>query len=334
MAKDIREYTSYFFIGAFLVLAYLTFLLIKPFFSPIVLSLFLVYLFHPVHNRLKNRINSELLSAALITIGVLLLTIIPLFILTNLLVKEAFILYETVNIDSVTNLVSSITNGQIGAYIPAMIDKGVVALTSAITNFILTIPEKVLGLFIIILVLFFGLKDGDKLIEKIELFMPVTKDYREKIINKFRNTMDAVVYGSILVGIIEGIIATVGFLIFGVSTPLLWGFLTAVFALLPFVGPMAIWLPLSLYLYFTGHQVEAIGLAVYSAVFLTLFLDNVVKHYLISRKGKIHPLISLLGVLGGIGVFGIPGIVLGPFLLTLFILVVELAFGGKNAIKS
>ena len=331
--RDIRDYTEYFFIGAFLVLAYLTFLLIRPFFSPIVLSLFLVYLFHPIHVRLKKRIGSGLLSAALITIAVMIITVIPLFILVNLLVKEAFVLYETVNVDTFSSFLANFGSTQLASYIPAIIDKGVVALTSAITNFILTVPEKIVGIFIIILGLFFGLKEGDKLIEKIELFLPVKKDYREKIISKFIDTMDSVVYGSILVGILEGIVATIGFFIFGVSTPLLWGFITAVFALLPFVGPMAIWLPLSLFLYFTGHQTSAIGLAIYSALFLTLLLDNVLKHYFISRKGKIHPLISLLGVLGGIGLFGITGIVLGPFLLTLFILVVEFAFGGRNEIK-
>lgn len=333
MIRDIRDYTEYFFIGAFLVLAYLTFLLIKPFFSPIVLSLFLVYLFHPLHTRLKKK-TGDLLSAAILTIAVMLITVIPLFIFVNLLVKEAFVLYETVNVDTVSDFFAQINSGQLASYVPAIIEKGIGALTTAITNFILTVPEKVVGIFIIILGLFFGLKDGDKLIERIELFMPVKRDYRDKIIKKFTETMDSVVYGSILVGILEGIIATIGFLIFGVSTPLLWGFFTAVFALLPFVGPMAIWLPLSLYLYFTGHQVQAIGLAVYSIFFLTLLLDNVFKHYMISRKGKIHPLISLLGVLGGIGLFGITGIVLGPFLLTVFILVVEFAFGGKNEVKS
>lgn len=334
MIKDIRDYTGYFFIGAFLVLAYLTFLLIRPFFSPIVLSLFLVYLFHPWHIKLSKRINNSILSAALITIGVMLITVIPLFFITHLLVKEAYILYDALNIESITRLLSSVGNGQLANYIPAILEKGLIAISTAITNLILTIPEKVIGLFIIILGLFFGLKDGDKLIQKIELFMPVKKDYRNRIINKFKDTMDSVVYGTILVGILEGIVATIGFIIFGVSTPVLWGFIISVFALLPFLGPMAIWLPLSLYLYFTGHQTAAIGLAAYSAIFLTLILDNVVKHYLISRKGKIHPLISLLGVLGGIGVFGMTGIVLGPFLLTLFILIVELTFGGNNGIKS
>lgn len=333
MAKDIRNYTEYFFIGAFLILAYLTFLLIKPFFSPIVLSLFLVYLFHPVHTRLKHRLSNDLLSAALITIGVMLITVIPLFLLVNLLVTEAFVIYETVNIESITSYLAQISSSQLAVYAPQMIEKVVVFITNAITNFIITVPEKIVGIFIVILGLFFGLKDGDRLIERIELFMPVTKDYRERIIKRFRETMDSVVYGSILVGILEGIIATIGFYIFGVPTPLLWGFVTAVFALLPFVGPMAIWLPLTLYLYFTGHQASAIGLAVYSIILLTLLLDNLLKHYIIARKGKIHPLISLLGVIGGIGLFGITGIVLGPFLLTLFILVVEIAFGGKNEVK-
>ncbi len=333
MIRDIRDYTGYFFIGAFLILAYLVFLLIKPFFSPIVLSLFLVYLFHPIHKKLSSAINSELLSAALITIGVMLITVIPLFFLTHLLVREATVLYNAINIESITNLLSSIGSGQLANYVPAILEKALIALTSAITNLILTIPEKVIGLFIVILGLFFGLKEGDKLIEKIELFMPVKKDYRTRIINKFKDTMDAVVYGTILVGIFEGIVATIGFMVFGISTPVLWGFLIAVFALLPFLGPMAIWLPLSLYLYFTGHEVAAIGLMAYSAILLTVLLDNVVKHYLISRKGKIHPLVSLLGVLGGIGLFGMTGIVLGPFLLTLFILVVELTFGGNNAAK-
>src|SRR3989338_1623075 len=149
--KDIRDYTEYFFIGGFLILAYLTFLLIRPFFSPIVLSLFLVYLFHPVHIRLKKIVSSDILSAALITIGVMLITVIPLFILVNLLVKEAFVIYETVNIDVITSYLANIGTGQLSTYLPAMIEKGIVAITNAITTFILTVPEKIVGIFIIIL---------------------------------------------------------------------------------------------------------------------------------------------------------------------------------------
>ena len=134
----------------------------------------------------------------------------------------------------------------------------------------------------------------------------------------------------VFVSLLQGIVAGIGFYLFGMSTPVLWGFLTFIIAMLPFVVLTTIWLPLSIYLFALGKTGQATGFSIYCLLFVTILLDMIWKPKLISEKGKRHPLIAILGVLGGFSVFGFSGIILVPFVLSLFIFVLVVLLGKEN----
>jgi len=123
----------------------------------------------------------------------------------------------------------------------------------------------------------------------------------------------------------QGVIGAIGFIIFGVGSPIFWGMMMAIFALIPFLGTAIIWVPASLILLIKGFLSnngwmigKGIGLFLYGLLIVST-LDNIIKPKLIGHKGKIHPAVVLLGILGGLNLFGFIGIFIGPIILAVFI---------------
>ena len=116
-----------------------------------------------------------------------------------------------------------------------------------------------------------------------------------------------------LISIIQGLTATLGYFIFGVNEWALWGFLTGVFAFFPVVGTMLVWVPLVIYTYVSGHTGMAVGLGLYSII-ITGNVDYIARVTLLRRLGNVHPVITILGVIVGLGLFGFVGLIFGPLL--------------------
>ncbi|MBU2590168.1 MAG: AI-2E family transporter [Nanoarchaeota archaeon] len=328
--KDNKKISKYIFIAAFIFLAFIAYLLMKPFLSAVVIGLLAAYLLFPLQKRLVKLIKNKNLSAIIVTLSILIIGILGLSIFTNLLVNETITIYKQVDVGRLITVIEKIFPSEnLEQYITQIAEKVLTSFASVASTLLLKIPELIIGLFISFIVLFFALRDFDKLKEKIISLMPVENKYKNKILQKFSENMDAVVYSTIIISLIEAILATIGFYIFGIKTPLLWGFVTFIFGMLPLLGPTTVWLPLTVYQYFIGNKIAAIGLAIYSLILISITVDSIFKPMLIAKKGKMHPIVALLGVMGGIMVFGIPGLILGPFLLSLFIFFAEIIFS-KN----
>src|SRR4030095_12017310 len=118
-----------------------------------------------------------------------------------------------------------------------------------------------------------------------------------------------------LISIIQGLTATLGYFIFGVKEFALWGFVTGVFAFFPIVGTMVVWVPLVLYTYATGTTWQATGLLLYSVI-VTGNVDYLARVTLLKKMGNVHPVLTILGVIVGLGLFGFIGLIFGPLLVT------------------
>ena len=123
--------------------------------------------------------------------------------------------------------------------------------------------------------------------------------------------------------IVQGIFATLGYWLFNVNDWALWGFLTGIFAFFPLVGTMVIWVPMVLYLLSTGNSWMAIGLGIYS-LFITCNVDYVARLSLLKKIGDVHPLVTILGVIVGLSLFGFMGLIFGPLLISYFIILVKI----------
>jgi predicted PurR-regulated permease PerM len=141
---------------------------------------------------------------------------------------------------------------------------------------------------------------------------------KNRLIEEFGNITHTVIYAQLFVALVQGVVATIGFYIFGVPFPLLLGLVTAFCALIPAIGTAIIWVPASLFLVLSGHLGRGIGLFLYSALIIST-IDNILLAKIVHEKAKVNQILVIVGVIGGAGLFGIAGIFIGPILLPLLI---------------
>lgn len=179
-----------------------------------------------------------------------------------------------------------------------------------------SIPAATIRLAITLLVYFFFLRHGPGWVKQAEEALPLAPEHSARLFSIAERTLNAVFRGVILTAATQGVLATIGYWVAGAQTPLLLGGFTFIAALIPFVGPVAIWLPVAASLYFSGNTAAGIGLAIWGTLVVSL-VDNVLRPYLIGREMRLPLLWLLLAILGGLKLFGFLGIVVGPIALAL-----------------
>jgi len=176
---------------------------------------------------------------------------------------------------------------------------------------------------IMFFLLYFLLKNGRQVEKFLHKFIPLKEENINLLSNETRNIIKANAIGIPVLAIIQGIIASVGYLIFGVKDWGMWGFLTGVFSMVPVVGTAIIWIPLTLYLYAIGNSGAALGLFIYAVVLVTN-VDYVARLTILKKLMDVHPLVTIFGVIVGIGLFGFWGVIFGPLLISYFIILVKI----------
>jgi len=339
-----KEYIRYIFVVFFLFVIYLSYMVLKPFLTAIIASAILAYLFYPLYERIKKGVKSENLSAFIASILVIIIIAMPFLFLINSVTKESQFVYirakqifitgdvfslgcspeDTSNLCKFSSWVSSFTSRpQVRYHLQTSIERMTTAFSKKISEFVFAIPTIVLGIFVTFFTLFYLFKDGKNVLEKVKKILPLNTQDQKKVFQKMNETTYAIVYGSLLVAAIQGLVGGVGYFFFGVQSPIMWGVLTAIFALVPVIGTVIVWLPLSLLLMAQGFSVQGIGLLIYG-LFIISSMDNILKPFVVGRKAKIHPVLVLLGVLGGLAVFGFIGFVIGPLILAVFMTFLEI----------
>lgn len=176
---------------------------------------------------------------------------------------------------------------------------------------------------IMFFLLYFLLINGRKTEKFLDRFIPLKEENIDLLGLETKSMIRANAIGIPVLAIIQGIIATIGYRIFGVEDYGLWGFLTGVFSMVPIVGTAIIWMPLTAYLFAIDKTGQAAGLLIYALVLITN-IDYVVRLTLLKKFMDIHPLITIFGVIVGIGLFGFWGVIFGPLLISYFIILVKI----------
>jgi len=176
------------------------------------------------------------------------------------------------------------------------------------------LPEILLHLFVVGTIFFFALRDWDKLSEFIASISPLNKKQEELMINHFKGITDSVIYGNVIVGIIQGLFAGLGFLLFGLPHVALLTIIAIIFGVLPILGPIMVWAPITIYLLAKGKIAIAIGFIIYNAILVSGF-ENILRPYIVSRKTNVPTSIIFIGMVGGTIIFGIIGLLIGPLVL-------------------
>lgn len=315
---------QYFFYGLLLLILAFSFYIYSPFIEVLVVGVTFAVLLHPVCaffiKKTKHRG-----FASIITILILLIAIaLPLTFIGRSVFIQAKILFTQIN-DSPHSLNTVL--GTIVKPIENILPGTTSTLEKSISEFSSTFTQNIGPFFsatlktivffgLLIVSLFFFLKDGHKFRERIIELSPLPNKYDTNIIERLEQAVNSVIRGSLTIALIQGILAGVGLWIFGVPHAALWGSLAAFAALIPSVGTAIILVPSIIFLFATEKFFPAIGLTVWSMVIVGL-IDNVLSPYLVGRGVHIHPFFILLSVLGGLALFGPVGFIIGPLSISL-----------------
>jgi predicted PurR-regulated permease PerM len=331
LMNRIVEYV--FFFGFMVVVGYLVWEMVTPFVSALALSAIIVTICYPLYIRVLKRTpwQNQTLAALCTTLIVLLIVIIPLFLITSALVNEAVSVYKLVNEEQigVEDTLQSVELS-IQRYFPAFemnvteyLRQSASWLASNLGAIFAGTASTIFLFFISMIGAFYLFRDGRLFTKQLVKISPLPDTQDEVIMKRLALAVRSVATGTILIALIQGTLTAFGLWLFGFERAILWGVVAAFGALIPSVGTTVVFVPAIIYLIVNGMYLHAIGVAIWGVVAVGL-IDNLLGPYLMSRGNKMHPFLILLAVLGGISVFGPIGFIVGPVLVSLFMVLLEL----------
>lgn len=335
---------NYLFFIVLLIVVAATGAVFWPFLTPLVLALATAVLIHPIYERMSRSLGegvwSKRLAAFITVLVVLSLIVVPMFFLLGAIYSEIQDLYGLLTdegsrstiIDSLNSLSEWFSNMVFGVLPAYSFD----ALN--VTNYLKSALEWVFGhldavftslalvagyLVVFLLSLFYFLRDGASLFKRFINWSPVLTDNQNYISRTIERAIKSVFVGALLMSLLEGLSVGISFKVFGIPAPALWGTMAAVAALIPGFGVSVIIIPAAAYLILGGHYLFAAGLLVWGYAGI-IVIDHIVGPTLVNRGIRLHPLLVLLSVLGGIIVFGITGFLIGPLVLAMLFALLDI----------
>jgi predicted PurR-regulated permease PerM len=325
MHKEFSWQNITFFLLTLVVLV-LCALVLHPFFSAIIAAIALAIVTKHPYDWLAKRIRSPNLCASVALILVLLAIVIPAYYLGAELAGQAIATVNSIRDQATQQKILDFIAGHPAlawqiASITSSIDPREAARASAayfgqhlgalLGSSIHTLTQLVVMLFI----LFFLLRDRALALSLLRSLLPLREDETTQLLRRLDDTIHATALGRLLIAAIQGILAGLAYWLLGVPDAILLSFTTAVAALIPGFGTMLVWAPVALYLGFAGHWGRAAILALWGGVIVST-IDNLLYPILIGPRLRAHTVTILLSILGGIALFGITGIILGPVTFT------------------
>ena len=332
----------YFFFALLGLVIIASFIIIIPFIGSVIVGGILAFIFHPLFEWVHRRVKYKALSAFLIAVLILVLVTVPTVILVKNLAGESQYLYvrtkqlvfsgsliedrcydDTFICRSVNNVNALMRDEKTRDYLLDLLNSAIAAFTKQFSDILLSLPHLILGLMVTLFTTYYLLSDGPALLKRLTTVIPLKVHHQDQVAKQFSDVTYALIYGALIVAITQGALAAFGFWIFGVKGFLWWGVVTTFFALVPFVGTAMIWVPISTFLVVSGYAageqgliLRGFGLFLYG-MFIIASADNILKPFIIAERARVHPLLVMVGVLGGLYMFGAIGAIVGPFVLTL-----------------
>lgn len=345
-----RLYPRIFFSLLFLAIILLGFFIAKPFLPALFTGAIVAYLSYPLYLKISAKIKNKNVASFIVAAIIVLLLTIPFISIIGIVSKEAYDTYTSLSQQklgtnfmriacadesfwvcrSIKSFVGFLPKDNLDYYLQVTIEKITGFIIKNVSGVLASIPSFLLSFFVMIFVVYYLLKDGDGIAKRIKNILPLKESHKQHVFDRFHHITYAMFYGNITIAIIQGILGSIGFMIFGVPSPILWGFVMVLFALIPYFGTAIVWLPAALNLIFSGYlqsdnslTTRGIFLIAYGVIVISS-IDNILKPKLIGTKANVHPVLVLIGVLGGLNLFGFVGIFLGPMMLALLMTFVDI----------
>jgi len=311
-----RDYSYYIYLAVVIILAVLAVLILRSYLTALILGAIFAYWFSPLHKKLSKRIR-PLPSAIAISVALFLMVMsvmqYGLYLLLRELNKVA-LYFQSMDVSQTVSsifgveLKNALTLKSIGA-------KLVASITTDLSGIIYSLPLAIISMFVFIMVFFYLLKDGERLYGWVKQHIPFPVDRRHQFVQSTKNYVDAFLKSELLIAITQGIVCAVGFYLFGLKDyMLLGGLAAALLSVIPVIGPYLLYTPVGMIIASQGNVATGVGLLIYGLAIGSL-LDYIIRPNLTGKYAKMHPLLVLIGILGGFEVFGIAGIFVGPIVL-------------------
>jgi predicted PurR-regulated permease PerM len=330
-------------VAATFIALYLCWAMLQPFIEVLLWAVVLVIVFMPVHRRVRARVGSPGWSAMLSCLLVVVVILVPLTLVTLAIVREMTHIAQALQptqgdagavrlLDPNSPYVGRALNW-IGQYVDLeqfnsqeFIAERLKSLGGAIAGRTLGFVGGAVGfvveIFFVIFTMYYFFRDGERMRGAIHDLLPLDDRRAHEIIDRTQEVISASVYGVLVIALIQGALGGLAFWALGLPSPLLWGVVMVFLSMIPMAGAFVVWVPAAIFLALTGHWGKAIVLTVWGALVIGS-IDNFLRPKLVGEKTRLHELIIFFSVLGGLQVFGVIGLVLGPVIVAITIALLD-----------
>ena len=346
MTEKTASYTILlFFLGCFLISIFLLGWLLWPFLSIIILAAVVSGIFSPLYSRISHNGTVRPAIASFLTCCVIFcILFVPIVLFVSILSKEAYDLYQAAKdvmispqimalmegskVLEITNNVLAnfnfqITVEELNTYISEIAKFVGLFLYDQARSIASNMLEFIINFFLMLLVTYYLLIDGGRLISFIIDLSPLPSNQDQILLKKFKDMAGAILIGNGFGGLIQGIAGGVVFSVFGLPSPFLWGVIMGLLAFLPIIGIGIVFVPAAIYLFLKGRVAASIFFIVFYIV-LSGGVEYFFKPKLVGQRVKMHTLLVFLAIIGGLKLFGILGIIYGPLVITAFLTLTDI----------
>ncbi len=335
------------FFALLALLLYQIGLILQPFLFPAMWAALLAHWVFPLHRRLTALMRGrDTLSAGCLTVGVLTVVVVPVVLMSVVLVREAVAVEQTIHewivaggvqqlperlatVPMVGSWLRSLVSGGNGQPVP--MEDSVVSGAKWLSQFVVSqmgdlLKNAVLlvsNFFIMLMVLFFLFKDGERWMDSLYELIPMDESHKRKILTRLDQTVRAVVKGMLVTALVQGVLAGLAYLVLSVPFPMVLTALTIVLAPIPFGGTALVWGPVVVYLFTIGSVGKALGMLAWGVGVVSM-VDQFLRPWLIGQDVQIPVLLLVLSVLGGLGLYGLLGLFVGPIIISLFMTAIQI----------
>jgi len=315
---------------------FLCFLIIKPILIAMFLAFLTAYILYPVFTWINKYIREKNLATAILIILLTAVIFLPIWFLVPVLLQQGFESFSALQKIDVGAKVAEILSFIPSPHVLVSLSSGVNNLISSTFNSILTeltdlivnLPNLLLQFTVFIFIFYFAVRDSDKLYKYVCELSPFSSSTEKELTGEFRQITNAIIYGQVLIGVIQGLFLGLGLFVLGVSNSLVLTLIAIIVSMIPILGSWLIWLPISIILLVSGKVWAGVILIIYGALFVSI-IDNVLRFLFLSKSTRLNIPLSVIGLIGGVYAFGITGLILGPLIISYVMVFIGLYKEGK-----
>ncbi|HEX2643046.1 MAG TPA: AI-2E family transporter [Thermoanaerobaculia bacterium] len=338
-----KTLNRYFFIGLLVCTTLLFFWMVRSFLLPVLLAAVFCTLFYPLYERLERAFRGRKTLASMACCAILLICLIlPIYGVVAMVTTEAIDFYGTAK----EQVLTFMQKGGQQAWLRDLQSRGWVRqlrldeidwqthlekAASGASGFLLAAInaasrgtlQVVILLFITLFTMFYFFRDGLGLVRRLRYLIPLDREYKNAIAQRFASVARATVRGTLLIALIQGTLSGLTMWIFGVGSPFLWGVVATLMSIIPLVGAWVVLYPAAFIQMATGHFWQGIGILIVTMVVI-VNVDNLLRPRLVGQEAGMHDLMVFFSTLGGIAMFGAMGFIIGPLIAALFLAVLDI----------